>query len=176
MKKALTSILLASTLAFAARAADVSTTLSDIHLCCQSCVKGVAAAIAKAPGATATCDQDADTVTVTGADTATVQKGVDALTAAGYFGKSSNADIKVNAETGAKNQKVQSLTIEDLHLCCGKCVKAVNETLSKVPGVTGNTAAKGAKSFNVTGDFNDKDVFDALQKAGLTGHVAKGGA
>jgi hypothetical protein len=45
----------------------------------------------------------------------------------------------------------------------------VNETLATVPGVTGNTAAKGAKSFEVTGNFNDKDVFDALQKAGLTG-------
>lgn len=176
MKKALTSVLLASALAFAAQAADVSTTLSNIHLCCQSCVKGVQTAIAKVPGAKATCDQDADTVTVTAADTATVQKGVDALTDAGFFGKSSNADIKVNSETGAKNARVQSLTIEDLHLCCGKCVKAVNEVLSNVPGVKANTAAKGVKTFTVTGDFNDKDVFDALQKAGLTGHVAKGGA
>jgi hypothetical protein len=39
--------------------------------------------------------------------------------------------------------------------------------------VTGNTAAKGAKSFTVTGDFNDKQVFDALQKAGLTGKVGQ---
>jgi len=45
----------------------------------------------------------------------------------------------------------------------------VNEVLSSVPGVTGNTAAKGAKSFEVTGNFNDKDLFDALQKAGFTG-------
>jgi copper chaperone CopZ len=89
--------------------------------------------------------------------------------AGGYFGKSSDASIKINADTGAKNQKVQSLKIEGLHLCCGKCVKAVTEALATVPGVTGNTAAKGAKSFEVTGDFNDKDVFDALQKAGLTG-------
>ena len=46
---------------------------------------------------------------------------------------------------------------------------AVSEALGTVPGVTGNTAAKGAKTFQVTGDFNDKVVFDALQKAGLTG-------
>ena len=38
-----------------------------------------------------------------------------------------------------------------------------------VSGVTGDTAAKGAESFTVTGDFNDADVFAALQKAGLTG-------
>jgi copper chaperone CopZ len=102
-------------------------------------------------------------------DTATLQKGVDALTTAGFFGTSSDPAIKVNADTGAKNAKVQSITITGLHLCCGKCVKAVNEILAGVPGVTGNTAAKGAKSFDVTGNFNDKDVFDAFQKAGLTG-------
>ena len=70
---------------------------------------------------------------------------------------------------GAKNQKVQSIKVEGLHLCCGKCVTAVNYVLGNVPGVTGNTAAKGAKSFEITGNFNDKDVFDAFQKAGLTG-------
>jgi copper chaperone CopZ len=94
---------------------------------------------------------------------------VDALTVAGYYGKSSDASVKVNSATGAKDQKVQSLQVEGVHLCCGKCVKSVNTALSSVAGVTANTAAKGAKSFTVTGDFNDKEVFDALQKAGLTG-------
>jgi copper chaperone CopZ len=170
MKILFTSMVLALGLAFAAHAADASVTITDVHLCCQSCVKGVAKAVAGVSGLTAQADQDAGTVTLTGPDTATVQKGADALVAAGFFGKSSDPTIKLNAETGAKNQKVQSITIEGLHLCCGKCVKAVNEVLGTVPGVTGNTAAKGAKSFEVTGDFNDKDVFDALQKAGLTGH------
>ena len=40
-------------------------------------------------------------------------------------------------------------------------------------GVTGDTAAKGVESFTVTGDFKDSDVFDALQKAGLTGTVGQ---
>lgn len=167
MKIIFTIIVLA--LAISARAAEVTVTITDVHLCCQSCVKGVAKAVADVGGLTATADQDAGTVTLTGPDTATVQKGADALVAAGFFGKCSEATIKLNAETGAKNQKVQSIKIEGVHLCCGKCVKAVNEVLGTVPGVTGNTAAKGANSFEVTGDFNDKDVFDALQKAGLTG-------
>jgi copper chaperone CopZ len=169
MKNIYTSVVVALGLAFSARAADVSVTITDVHLCCPSCVKGVATATAEVNGLTAKADQDSETVTLTGPDTATVQKGADALVAAGYFGKSSDASIKINADTGAKNQKVQSIKIEGLHLCCGKCVKAVNEALGTVPGVTGNTAAKGAKTFEVTGDFNDKDVFAALQKAGLTG-------
>ena len=167
MKIILATITLA--LALSARAADVTVTITDVHLCCQSCVKGVAKAEAEVTGLTAKADQDAGTVTLTGPDTATVQKGADALVAAGYFGKCSDATIKLNSETGAKNQTVSSLKIEGVHLCCGKCVKAVSEALGTVPGVTGNKAAKGAKTFEVTGDFNDKAVFDALQKAGLTG-------
>ena len=160
---------LALAFVMAAKAADVTVTITDVHICCQSCVKGVAKAVADVKGLTAKADQDAGTVTLTGSDTATVQKGADALVAAGFFGKSSDPAVKLSTETGAKNQKVQSIKIEGLHLCCGKCVTAVNNVLGTVPGVTGNTAAKGAASFDVTGNFNDKDVFDALQKAGLTG-------
>jgi copper chaperone CopZ len=93
--------------------------------------------------------------------------------AAGYFGKSSDPEIKLISKTGAKGEKVKSLEVEGVHLCCGKCVKAVGTALGEVPGVTGNTATKGAKSFTVNGDFNDKDAFAALQKAGLTGQVGK---
>ena len=160
---------LALAFVMAAKAADVTVTITDVHICCQSCVKGVAKAVADVKGLTAKADQDAGTVTLTGPDKATVQKGADALVAAGFFGKSSDPAIKLSTETGAKNQKVQSIKIEGLHLCCGKCVTAVNNVLGTVPGVTGNTAAKGAASFDVTGNFNDKDLFDALQKAGLTG-------
>lgn len=173
MKTILASAVLAFTVALSARAADVSTKLTDVHLCCQGCVKGVQKAVGTISGVTADADMDSDTVSLTGPDTATVQKAVDALTAAGYYGKSSNPDIKVNGDTGAKDEKVKSLNVEGVHLCCGKCVKAVGKALSAVPGVTGNTAAKGAKSFTISGDFNEKDAMAALQNAGLTGHVAQ---
>jgi len=45
--------------------------------------------------------------------------------------------------------------------------------LKDVPGVTTNNAVKNAPFFIVTGDFNDADVFMALQKAGLTGKVGQ---
>jgi len=160
-------------LTWSVQAAEVSVKLTDVHLCCQSCVKGVQKAVGTVPGVTANADMEEGTVSLVGPDTATVQKAVDALTAAGYFGKSSDPSIKVNADTGAKNQKVQTLQVEGVHLCCGKCVKSVNAALSSVSGVTGNTAAKGAKSFTVTGNFNDKEVFDALQNAGLTGKAGQ---
>lgn len=173
MKSLFASLVAACALAVSAPAADVSVKLSAVHLCCAGCVKGVQAAAGEVQGVTASADQDEGTVSLAGPDPATLQKAVDAVVAAGYFGKSSDAAIKVSADTGAKGQKVQSLQIEGVHLCCGKCVKAVTDALSSVTGVKANTAAKGAKTFTVTGDFNDKEVLAALQKAGLTGKVGK---
>ena len=173
MKNIFASLILTLGLLGSVRAADVSVKLTDVHLCCQSCVKGVQKAVGTVPGVTANADMEDGTVSLTGPDTATVQKAVDALTSAGYFGKSSDPSIKVNADTGAKGAKVQSLQVEGVHLCCGKCVKSVNTALGSVSGVTTNTATKGAKSFTVTGDFNDKEAFAALQNAGLTGKEGK---
>ena len=172
MRNAL-ALLIALALTLSVRAADVSTKISDVHLCCQSCVKGVHKAVDGIKGLTATVDEDAETVTLTGADAATVQKGADALVAAGYFGKSSDANVKLAADTGAKGSKVKTLKLQGVHLCCGKCVTAVDKAVKSVPGVKEHTAKKNAESFEVTGDFNDKEIFDALQKAGLTGKVQK---
>jgi copper chaperone CopZ len=154
-----------------ASAADSSAKITDVHLCCKGCVTGVEKAIGEVPGAKAAVDQDSGTVTLSAPDAATVQKAADALVAAGYFGKSS--DVKLDATSGAKGEKVQSLKIEGVHLCCGKCVKAVDRAVKSVSGVKDQTAVKGAKSFEVTGDFNDQEVISALQKEGLTGKAAK---
>ena len=166
-KSILTLVVTAALAAFAQ--AESTVKLSDVHLCCKSCVKGVGTAIGTVSGANAACDADAHTVTITAADDATAQKAVDALVAAGYYGKSENAAVKVKSETGAKDAKVSSLTVSDVHLCCPKCVKAVNAALGEVKGVASNNAEKNAKSFEIKGDFSPKEVFDALQKAGLTG-------
>ena len=171
MKTTLATLLVACAISISAHAAE--TKLSNVHLCCQGCVKGVEKAVAKVKGVTAAVDQDAETVTLSGAEKGAVQKAADALVAAGYFGKSSDSTIKLTAETGAKGKKVQSLKVEGVHLCCGQCVKSVDKAVKSVTGVKEHTAKKNAESFEVTGDFNDKEIFDALHKAGLTGKVAK---
>ena len=167
----LASILVA--FAWSAQAAETSVKLSNVHLCCNGCVKGADKALTGVTGVKAQSDKDAGTVSITAPDKATAQKAVDALVAAGYFGTSSDPAIKVTANSGAKNGKVQSLKVTGVHLCCNKCVTSVSEALSKVPGVKGNTAAKGAESFEVTGDFNAKDAFAELNKAGLSGKAGK---
>jgi copper chaperone CopZ len=168
MNKSILTLIVTAALASFAQA-ESTVKLSGVHLCCKSCVKGVDKAVGTVSGASAASDADGGTVTITAADAGTAQKAVDALVAAGYYGKSEDAAIKVNSATGAKDAKVSALTVKDVHLCCGKCVKAVNTALADVKGVTSNTAEKNATSFEVKGDFSPVEVFSALQKAGLTG-------
>ena len=172
MKTSILALIATAALATFARA-ESTVKLSNVHLCCKSCVVGVEKALAKANRVTATCDKDAGTVTLTAADKDALQGGVDALVAAGYFGKSDSADISLKDTSGAKDGKVASLKVNDVHLCCDKCVTAVTKALEKVKGVTGNTAEKKVTSFEVKGDFNPKEVFASLQAAGLTGKAGK---
>ncbi len=156
-----------------APAAEVTAKISEVHLCCKGCVNGVEKAVAEVDGAKASADQEGGSVTISAPDEATAQKAADALAKAGYFGKCGDGTIKMQSRTGAKGQQVQSLQIEGVHLCCAKCVKAVDRAVKSVAGAKEHTATKGAKSFAVTGDFNDKELFAALEKEGLTGRVAK---
>jgi copper chaperone CopZ len=171
MKSLFLSLVAVLALAPLTRADDATVTISKVHLCCGKCVDGVNKVVAKVDGATCVADKTAHTIVLTAANTEILQKAADALVKAGFFGESSDAGVKIANETGAKGEKVQSLKVKGVHLCCPSCVKAVNKALADVPGVTANTATKGAESFEVTGDFKDSDVFDALQKAGLTGKV-----
>jgi periplasmic mercuric ion binding protein len=173
MKTTLTLISILTAFACSIQAADTNVKLSNVHLCCNACVKGVEKALVDAKTVTTQIDKDAGTVAITAPDKSAAQKAVDTLVAAGYFGTSSDSTIKVVADSGAKDAKVQSLKVNGVHLCCNRCVTIVKETLAKVDGVKGNTAARNAESFEITGDFNGKDAFAALNKAGLAGKVGK---
>jgi len=151
--------------------ADSTVTLSGVHLCCGSCVKGVTTAVTPVKGATATCDQAKGTVALTAPDNATLQSAVNALTAAGYFGKSSNEAIKVDAASGAPDGKVKTLEVTGVHLCCNSCVTAMKDVVSKVDGIKSDTIKAKGTSFTLTGDFDAKAFMEKLQAAGLTAKV-----
>src|SRR5690242_9009662 len=69
-------------------ASAAESTLTNVHVCCNSCKKGIDAAVT---GAGAKARIDKTTVTVTADDEAGVKKAVDALLAAGYFGNGATA-------------------------------------------------------------------------------------
>ena len=172
MKKQLFTALLTAALALTARA-ETTAKLTGVHLCCKSCVKGAEKAVSTVTGASIACDADASTATITAPDDATAQKAADALVAAGYFGKSENPAVKIVDNSGAKEGKVSTLEVDGVHLCCAKCVKAVDGAVKGVTGVSSQDATKNAEKFEVKGDFDGKAVFTALQNAGLTGKAGK---
>ena len=171
--KSLKSLALVAALSFIPASmalAETTVKLSNVHLCCNSCVKGIEASVGKVEGAKVVADKDAGTVTITAPDDAIAKKAVGAVANAGYYGKSDNAKIKLGAPK-ASDEKVESVKVTGLHLCCGKCVKAFDAAVKKVDGVKGHDAADKAKSATVTGNFSPKALIAALNEAGLNAKV-----
>lgn len=171
MNNILKSILAAAALSLTTTTGSAETVkLSDVHLCCKSCVKGVQRSVAKVKGVTSEIDKGAGTVTLTGSE-ADLKKALAAISRGGFSGQS---DGKLKVPTAkVKAGKVKSLKIQGVHLCCGGCTKGVKKALATVDGVSGNTARNKAKAFEVTGHFEPQAVLDALAKAGFNGRVAK---
>jgi copper chaperone CopZ len=142
--------------------ADSSIVLNGVHNCCKKCDNGINEAITKVAGATAQIEKNK--VTVTAKDEATAKQAVASLVSSGYFGEGAVAPAVADA-------KVKSATVDGVHLCCGKCVTAVENAVTSVGGVTGHTATKGATSFKVEGDFNTKELAAALNKNGFSGQI-----
>jgi len=170
MKNILTSLFAAAALSLATTGSADTVKLSDVHLCCKSCVKGVEKALSKTKGVTSDIDAKGGTVTLNGSE-ADLKKALAAISRGGFSGNS-NGKLKVPTAK-AKAGKVKSAEIVGVHLCCGKCVKGVQKALATVSGVSGNTVKNKAKSFEVTGDFEPQAVLNALAKAGFNGRVAK---
>ncbi len=141
--------------------AETSVTLSGVHNCCKGCAKGIDKAIT---GAGATAEIDGETVVVKAKNDAAGEKAVAALLAAGYFGEGATAPEVADA-------KVKSAEVSGVHLCCGKCVKAVEKAVAACKGAASHNAEKGAKTFTVEGDFSTADLAAALNAAGLNGSI-----
>lgn len=156
-----------------ASAEDVKVDLKGTHLCCGQCVTAVGGILKKIDGVTGKCDQKTGTVSLTAKDAATAQKALDALAAGGFHGTTDNKELKIKDDSGATKGKVKSLTLEGVHNCCGQCNKAIVAALTKVEGVTGNTAKVKNESFDVTGDFDAAAVVKALNDAGYHVKVKK---
>lgn len=142
--------------------AETTVTLTGLHNCCGGCEKGITKAITSVKDVSVVVSDD--TATITAKSQSSADKAVEALLAAGYYGK--GAPVQT-----LPDKKVTSATVSGTHLCCGKCVKGIDAALKDVPGATGHTATKGATSFTVNGDFNIKDLLAALNKAGYHGKI-----
>ncbi|HTQ39189.1 MAG TPA: hypothetical protein VMJ32_09170 [Pirellulales bacterium] len=146
--------------------AEEKVTLSDMHICCPSCVKAIQTAAATVPGVKCVASQDDYTTTLTADNLATLQKGVDALVKAGFCGTPDNKAIKI-ADVKAPQGKVTKLEIAHVHNCCGKCTAALKDALSDVKGITSNTLEPKKTSFVLEGNFDAGEAVKALVKSGF---------
>lgn len=151
--------------------AETKVELKGVHLCCGACVKAIGAILEK-EGCTGKCDQKEKTVSITADDDAKAKKALSALKKAGFYGESDNEALAIK-KGKAPSGKVTSLTVTGAHNCCGMCCKALQATVKKVDGVTGDTVKPRATSFEVTGDFDAGELVKALNAAGFSATVKK---
>jgi hypothetical protein len=142
--------------------ADSNVVLTGVHNCCKKCDTGINEAVSKVEGASAKTEKGK--VTITAKDEATAKMAAASLVKNGYFGVGAVAPA-------VEDRKVKSITVNGLHLCCGKCVTAAEDAVMSVAGVTAHTATKGATSFKVDGDFSTQELANALHKAGFHGDL-----
>ena len=151
----------------AAAPAGTKVEVKGVHLCCGACVKGVATALKGVEGASATCDKDAGSVTITADGEAGAQKALDALAGAGYFGTVDAKGMAIKPVAGLPAGKVKSIKLSNAHNCCKACTTAIQGAIKAVPGVAGNTVQPKKADFEVTGDFDAAAVVKALNDAGF---------
>ncbi|MHC5541709.1 cation transporter, partial [Singulisphaera rosea] len=132
-----------------------------------------ATALKGVDGASAACDQEAGTVTITASGEETAQKALDALTTAGYFGTIDAKGLTIKPVSDLPSGNVKSISLTNSHNCCRSCGNAIQKAVKSVPGVSGNTVQPKKADFEVTGDFDAEALVKALNDAGFQVQVKK---
>ena len=150
---------------------EIKVELTGVHLCCQGCVNAADTALMSVEGVHSRCEMENGTVTLTAKDDTAAQKALDALAAAGFYGKSDDQNLVMKPVGTLPAGKVKSVKMSGIHNCCGPCCDAIKEAINSVQGVTSNTAKPRVTTFAVTGDFYAADLERALNRAGFSAQI-----
>jgi mercuric ion binding protein len=145
--------------------------LTGVHLCCMGCVNAANAALRSVEGVGSRCDMEKRTVTLRAGDDEAARKALDALAAAGFYGRSTNEDLAMKPVGDVPKGKVKRVQVSGIHNCCGPCCRAIKGAIATVDGVTGETAEPRVTTFEVTGGFHAADLVEALNAAGFSARV-----
>jgi periplasmic mercuric ion binding protein len=152
--------------------AETKVTISDTHLCCGQCLRAVEATLKDMAGVTHKSSQEAKTIEITAESDAAAQKAIDALAAAGFYGKLDNDKLKYKP-VAAGDAAVDKLELAGIHNCCGACTTAIKKAVTSVSGVSGTSIKNRETAFAVDGKFKPADVVKALLDAGFYVEVKK---
>lgn len=173
MKK-LTLLSLFALAAFAR--AETTITMTGVHNCCGSCSKGITnAALSVSKDIVVDAPAKTTTVKITTKKKTDAKKAVEAIIAAGYFGKVEGEESESKSATkpaAAKPEaKLTKATVSGVHLCCQKCADAASNAVKTVAGITKSEIASKAESFTVEGEFTKSELTAALNAAGFAGDI-----
>jgi periplasmic mercuric ion binding protein len=144
------------------------------HICCKQCVAAVAAILKDVEGITdAKCDIKEKTVSFTAKDQKAAEAAVAGLYKGGFAGEGKYGDAKLGGKVAKKTDgKVDSVTVKNVHACCGQCNKALKALFPDAQVTIEGTGPK--KDVTVTGTgLNIGEVIAALRKAGFNGQADK---
>jgi copper chaperone CopZ len=145
------------------------------HLCCDRCLETVQAVLAKVDGVSdVATDKKAKTVSFTAKDAKVATAGIKALADAGFFGTVTTDDkeTKIDVPEVKKGTKAETVTVKDVHVCCGNCKEGISKALKDLKITYDGEGVQ--KTVKVEGkDLDAVDIIAALRKAGYNGTVAK---
>lgn len=153
-------------------AAETKVTVSETHLCCGQCLKGVDAALKDVKGVTHKSSQSDKTIELTAENDEAAQKAIDALAAAGFCGKLNSDKLKFKP-VAADDKAAQKVEITGIHNCCGACTTAIKKAVTGVSGVSGTSVKSRDTTFAIEGNFKPSEVVKALTDAGFYVQVKK---
>jgi len=145
------------------------------HICCPQCVTAVENILAKVDGVSnVKASAKTKTVNFTAKNEAAAKAGFKALLDGGFFGsaKDDGKELKIEVAQVNKGDKVEAVTVKDVHVCCGACQKAI-KGIFKDSKVTfeGSGAMRTVRIEG--GDLYVGTVVEALRKGGFSGKLDK---
>jgi len=112
-------------------------------------------------------------ITLKGTSGELVKKGIDAIATAGYYGISDHDLVKFDDLKAAGEERPgDSITVSGVHLCCGRCVTAIDDVVAAIEGAASHDAKTNAPSFTIKGEnLKPSAVLAALRAEGFNGTV-----
>lgn len=141
------------------------------HICCKQCINIVAKILGAVDGVSAVkSDIKSKTITFTAKTDTAAKAGVQALLNGGFYGKATADGKAMEFKLAAdKPGKADTVSIKDVHVCCGQCVTGVKDAF---PGLTVTITGKGVQK-TVTVEKPATPVLETLRKAGFNGTVVE---
>jgi mercuric ion binding protein len=143
--------------------------VKGVHICCGQCQKVIKGILDKVEGVTEiSCNQKKRTVTFTAADEKTAKKAFTSLRQGGFYGAASVDGKAITIKNKASTDKVNEVTIKNVHVCCNACKNAIQKLFK---GATITYTGDGPqRDVTIAGeDLTRAGVLDTLRKGGLNG-------